>query len=103
VSHSVNLIPRPFKEGRPGLFFWPPCAPVILPPGRAKLAMKPEPTGSETFTNTIGLSEVRHGSLIGSRRFDPVVSSTASWCGTASVIPWRIGPTVSSLLVEDFG
>ena len=29
-----------------------------LPPGRARLAMKPEPTGSETLTNTIGTLRV---------------------------------------------
>jgi hypothetical protein len=28
--------------------------PVVLPPGRARLATKPAPTGSTTFTNTIG-------------------------------------------------
>ena len=28
--------------------------PVALPPGRANLATKPAPTGSTTFTNTIG-------------------------------------------------
>ena len=30
--------------------------PVRLPPGRARLATKPEPTGSETLTNTIGIA-----------------------------------------------
>jgi hypothetical protein len=28
---------------------------VTLPPGRAKLSTKPEPTGSMTCTNTIGI------------------------------------------------
>src|SRR5262249_60964712 len=28
--------------------------PVALPPGRARLSTKPAPTGSATFTNTIG-------------------------------------------------
>ena len=28
--------------------------PVVLPPGRDKLSTKPPPTGSATFTNTIG-------------------------------------------------
>jgi hypothetical protein len=32
--------------------------PVMLPPGRAKLATKPSPTGSETATNTIGILKV---------------------------------------------
>src|SRR3984893_17523371 len=31
--------------------------PVILPPGRAKLATKPQPTGSFTMTNTTGIVE----------------------------------------------
>ena len=29
-----------------------------LPPGRAILAMKPEPIGSETLTNTIGIARL---------------------------------------------
>src|SRR5262249_12077893 len=32
--------------------------PVILPPGRAKLATKPEPTGSVMLANTIGIVTV---------------------------------------------
>ena len=32
--------------------------PVTLPPGRAKLATKPAPTGSTTFANTIGTVRV---------------------------------------------
>ena len=32
--------------------------PVRLPPGRARLAMKPEPIGSETLTNTIGIARL---------------------------------------------
>ena len=32
--------------------------PVALPPGRAKLATKPAPTGSVTCTNTIGTVRV---------------------------------------------
>ena len=32
--------------------------PVALPPGRARLSTKPEPTGSGTFTNTIGTVRV---------------------------------------------
>src|SRR5262249_36160914 len=32
--------------------------PVALPPGRAKLSTKPPPTGSPTFTNTIGTARV---------------------------------------------
>ena len=32
--------------------------PVVLPPGRAKLATKPAPTGSITFANTIGTVRV---------------------------------------------
>src|SRR5262249_219628 len=32
--------------------------PVTLPPGSAKLATKPLPTGSETLTNTIGIVRV---------------------------------------------
>ena len=32
--------------------------PVALPPGRARLATKPAPTGSMTITNTIGTARV---------------------------------------------
>ena len=32
--------------------------PVRLPPGRARFAMKPEPIGSLTKTNTIGIARV---------------------------------------------
>src|SRR2546430_13328334 len=32
--------------------------PVALPPGRARLSTKPAPTGSVTFTNTIGTGRV---------------------------------------------
>ena len=32
--------------------------PVALPPGRARLSTKPAPTGSVTFTNTIGTVRV---------------------------------------------
>src|SRR5262249_54860814 len=32
--------------------------PVALPPGRARLSTKPAPTGSTTFTNTIGTMRV---------------------------------------------
>src|SRR5262249_42978838 len=32
--------------------------PVALPPGRARLSTKPPPTGSPTFTNTIGTARV---------------------------------------------
>ena len=32
--------------------------PVVFPPGRARLATKPEPTGSTTATNTIGAERV---------------------------------------------
>ena len=32
--------------------------PVLLPPGRAKLATKPEPTGSVMLANTIGIATV---------------------------------------------
>ena len=32
--------------------------PVRLPPGRARLATKPEPIGSETVTNTIGIARL---------------------------------------------
>jgi hypothetical protein len=35
-----------------GSKFW---NPLIFPPGRAKLATKPLPTGSETWVNTIGI------------------------------------------------
>jgi len=31
---------------------------VRFPPGRARLATKPDPIGSETFTNTIGIELV---------------------------------------------
>ena len=40
--------------------------PVIMPPGRARLATKPLPTGSETLTKTIGIAIRRIGVL-----FDP--------------------------------
>jgi len=32
--------------------------PVTLPPGRARLAISPDPTGSDTAKNTIGMDEV---------------------------------------------
>src|SRR5215813_5534421 len=46
----------------------PPCAalsvvkPVILPPGRARLAVKPLAIGSDTCTNTIGIACVSRAS-----------------------------------------
>ena len=39
--------------------------PVALPPGRAKLATKPLPTGSETVAKTMGMVRVCCSSVLG--------------------------------------
>jgi hypothetical protein len=39
-------------------------SPVRLPPGRARLATKPEPTGSETKRNTIGSARLSRCSAV---------------------------------------
>jgi hypothetical protein len=49
LSTSSHLLLRPYSNIR---------KPVALPPGRAKLATKPVPTGSTTTTNTIGTVRV---------------------------------------------
>jgi hypothetical protein len=49
LSTSSHLLLRPYSNIR---------KPVALPPGRAKLATKPVPTGSTTTTNTIGMVRV---------------------------------------------
>ena len=45
LSSSSHFAPMPNSNG---------VKPVALPPGRAKLATNPAPTGSGTITNTIG-------------------------------------------------
>ena len=49
LSSSSHLALRPYSN---------PANPVVLPPGRAKLATKPAPTGSITPANTIGTARV---------------------------------------------
>src|SRR5215472_14530984 len=52
----------------------PPCAgastvkPVMLPPGRARLAAKPLAIGSPTFTNTMGIIRVSRARALGHDR-----------------------------------
>ena len=49
LSSSSHLALKPYSN---------PANPVVLPPGRAKLATKPAPTGSITPANTIGTARV---------------------------------------------
>jgi hypothetical protein len=51
ISFSVSIHLPPIENSNA-------VNPVMLPPGRAKLATNPWPTGSETDTNTIGIVRV---------------------------------------------
>src|SRR5947208_13205491 len=57
LSNSSHLPLRPYSNER---------KPVTLPPGRARLAMRPAPTGSGTIANTIGTVRViwRNGAAL---------------------------------------
>jgi hypothetical protein len=56
--------------------------PVIEPPGRAKLATKPLPIGSETFTKTIGIVRVSSASAVTATVVSAVIKS--GFCSTTS-------------------
>ena len=62
--------------------------PVALPPGRAKLSMKPAPTGSTTVANTIGT--VRVACSIGPAVDVPAVRITSGASAANSAACWRI-------------
>src|SRR5712691_2591955 len=71
--------------------------PVTLPPGRGKLATKPEPTGSTTFTKMIGMTRVCRSTVavpgvfcVTMRSGCSATSSLANRCIiSASVVPQR--------------
>ena len=62
--------------------------PVALPPGRARLSTKPEPTGSGTFANTIGT--VRLACSNGPTVVPPVASMTSGVRATNSAAYLRM-------------
>ena len=62
--------------------------PVALPPGRAKLSTKPEPTGSGTITNTIGT--VRVACSIGPTPALPEATMTSDPSATNSAACLRV-------------
>jgi hypothetical protein len=81
--------------------------PVVLPPGRAKLSTYPAPTGSVTFTNTIGTLRVACSSgptvaVPGARMASGSSAiSSAAFLRMSSARPvvqrysiWRLRPTV---------
>src|SRR5262249_13234906 len=61
--------------------------PVVLPPGRAKLATKPAPTGSMTPTNTIGTLRVSRCNAATTGEVTATTTSGAS--ATNSAAYWR--------------
>ena len=52
--------------------------PVMLPPGRDRLETKPLPIGSETFTNTIGISRVSRCSTAATQVVAATITSSCS-------------------------
>ena len=62
--------------------------PVALPPGRARLSTKPDPTGSGTIANTIGT--LRVASNNGDKLAAPVVKMTSGASATNSAAYLRM-------------
>ena len=62
--------------------------PVMLPPGRDKLAMKPEPIGSARAANTIGISWVSRCSAatagVGIAKMTSGCNETSSFASTCA-------------------
>jgi hypothetical protein len=62
--------------------------PVMLPPGRARLATKPEPIGSATAANTIGMSWLSRCSAatagVGIAKITSGCSATSSFASTCA-------------------
>ena len=67
--------------------------PVTLPPGRARVAIRPDPTGSDTAKNTIGMDEVARfaataaGDAQARIRSTRLAASSAASAGSASKLP----------------
>ena len=60
--------------------------PVVLPPGRARLSTKPLPTGSTTFTNTIGAVRVACCNAAKAGLLDVRMASGASAANSAACL-----------------
>ena len=69
--------------------------PVALPPGRARLATKPEATGSVTCTNTTGIVRVICNSGVTVEVATPRMTSGAS--AITSAICWRVSSASPAL------
>jgi hypothetical protein len=79
---------------------------VTLPPGRAKLSTKPEPTGSMTCTNTIGIVRVAFSTICGEGS-PPSAAITATCRFTRSALLAQAfghtGHTPSGIRLRRFG
>ena len=99
----IANVRRPGTTSRNSSSFLPPASaiwlerPVTLPPGRAKLATMPPPTGSAATANTIGIIDVAFFTARQrSRRNDDIHFETHKLCrdlGIALTAPLR--PAVS--------
>jgi hypothetical protein len=58
--------------------------PMTFPPGRAKLATSPTPTGSATFTNTMGIVGVACLAARAAGAEWATMTSTLSWTNSAT-------------------
>ncbi len=74
---------------------------VTLPPGRARLATKPAPTGSTTFAKTIG--SVRVASSNGRMVENPLVKITSGPRSTISAATLRARPTSLGVSLDTRG
>ena len=61
--------------------------PVTLPPGRARLATRPLPTGSVTVTKTIGMTAVACLAAMTTGVPDVTMTSTLSRTNSAAISP----------------
>src|SRR5262245_14282271 len=59
-----------------------PDIPVTFPPGRARLAMSPVPTGSRTVIMTMGIVSVAFLAAVTQAPFSPGCSSKRQWCSS---------------------
>ena len=81
LSNSSHFALMPYSK-------W--VKPVALPPGRARLLTKPAPTGSVTWTKTIGT--VRVASSIDPMPEPPETRMTSGASATSSAAYWRKRP-----------
>src|SRR6516165_7450622 len=70
--------------------------PVILPPGRARLAMNPEPTGSPTPAMTMGMVDVARRAAIVAAVAHATVTSTLLLTSSVTTLGSRSNDSFSS-------